>query len=359
MTTGLLRQVLPPRPAPHGESVELGKVLLARAGQLAQRTLRAGADPRFTGAVSLFDPRAAGFQDPILVTGSGGLGSKLKIAIATGMHETVGMDLVANSANALLAHGAEPLSFHYYHASGTSDFEIAGRLLAGIAEGCRQTGAALSGGHSAELPGVFEDGEYDLAGFCTGTVERTALLPRFDIAEGDGLLGLAASGVHAHGFTQIRRLVSNQGLGYRDPAPFAQGLTLGQALLQPSRAYAPVIRAVLRDTQAVKCIVPVVDGGLVGSLARALPPTLAARIDLSSWRLPPVFHWLRGLDDMPASEMLQTFNCGLGMLLIVDKLRMISALKVLRDVGEKPLAIGTLVDRSGGDPVRFSGQMQA
>jgi len=328
-----------------------------RLAHFAQSTLRAGADPSFAGAVSLFDPRAAGFQDPVLVSASGGLGSKLKIAIATGMHEAVGVDLVANVANALLVHGGEPLSFHYSHCSGIADAAIADRLLAGMAEGCRISGLALSGGHTSELPGVFEDGEYDLAGFASGMVERPALLPRFDIAEGDGLLGLASTGAHAHGFVEIRRIASSVGLGYRDPAPYASGLQLGQALLQPTRSYAKLVRAVLRDSQAVKCVIPIVEGGVHGSLARALPPQLAARLDLSSWRLPALFQWLRAAGAMGQPELLQTFNCGLGLVLVVDKLRMISALKVLRDLGEKTLAIGTLVARSGGDPVRFSGAL--
>jgi phosphoribosylformylglycinamidine cyclo-ligase len=335
-----------------------GQTGVGMAAHHAQRTMRAGADPRFTGAVALFDPRAAGYQDPIQVTASAGLGAKLKIAIATGMHEAVGMDLATNVANSLLAHGGEPLSFHYYHSSGSADHEIQDRLLAGMAEGCRMSGMALAGGHSAELPGVFEEGEYDLAGFGAGMVERPALLPRFDITEGDTLLGLAASGAHAHGFAQVRRIVSGVGLGYRDPAPFAPGLQLGQALLQPTRAYAKLVQAVLRDTQAVKCAIPIGDGGLLGSMSRALPAQIAARIDLGSWRLPPVFQWLRAAGAMGQPELLQTFNCGLGLVLVVDKLRMISALKVLRDMGEKPLAVGTLVARSGGDPVRFSGSLQ-
>ncbi len=329
-----------------------------RAAQFAQHTARAGADPRFSGAVSLFDPRAAGYQDPIQVSASGSLGAKLKIGIATGMPEAVGADLVTNVANALLTHGGEPLSFHYYHACGSADPAITDRLLAGMADGCRMSGVALAGGHSSELPGVFEEGEYDLAGFATGMVERSALLPHFDVTEGDGLLGLAANGAHAHGFAQIRRIVSGIGLGYRDPAPFAPGLQLGQALMQPSRAYAKLVRAVLRDTQAVKCAIPVGEGGILGSLASVLAPQMAARIDLGSWRLPPLFQWLKAAGAMGQPELLRTFNCGLGMVLVVDKLRMISALKVLRDMGEKPFAIGTLVARSGGDPVRFSGALQ-
>ncbi len=340
-----------------GAPVEPGPGGMSRAAQYAQHTIRAGADPRFSGSVSLFDPRAAGFQDPIQVSASGGLGAKLKIAVATGIHEAVGIDLVTNVANALLAHGGEPLSFHYYHSCSSEDPAISDRLLAGMAEGCRINGVALSGGHTAELPGVFEEGEYDLAGFATGMVERPALLPRFDVAEGDGLLGLAASGAHAHGYAQIRRIVSGVGLGYRDPAPFAPGLQLGQALLQPTRAYAQLVRAVLRDTQAVKCAIPIGENGIQGSIAKVLPPQMAARIDLGSWRLPPLFQWLKAAGAMGQPELLQTFNCGLGMVLVVDKLRMISALKVLRDMGEKPFAIGTLVLRSGGDPVRFSGAL--
>ena len=354
MTARTLRHVQAPENAGAGQPD-----LVTRAGQLAQRTARAGADPRFTGTVSLFDPRAAGYQDPILVSASSGAGVKLKVAIATGMHETIGVDLVANAANALLTHGAEPLTFHYHHSCGAVDFEVADRVLAGIAEGCRLSGAALSGGHTAEIPGVFEDGEYDLAGFCNGAVERPSMLPRFDAAEGDVILGLAASGVHAHGFAQIRRIVGNEGLGYRDPAPFAPQMPLGQALMQPTRAYAPIIGAVLREATAIKMVIPVTDGGLKGSVARMLPLQLAARIDLSSWRMPSMFQWLQRSGELTGTEMTQTFNCGLGMIIVVDKLRTVSALKVLRDRGEKPLAIGTLVPRSGGDPVRFSGALTA
>ena len=358
MSTRNLRQVQAPDQAQPGHMAG-APAMLARAGHFAQATTRPGADPRFTGMVSLFDPRAAGYQDPILATASSGVGTKLKIAIATGMHEAVGLDLVASTANALLTHGAEPLSFHYHHSCGEADPEIADRILAGIAEGCRQSGAALSGGQTAEMPGVFEDGEYDLAGFCTGTVERPSLLPRFDTAEGDVVLGLAASGAHTHGYAAIRRIVSGEGLGYRDPAPFAQHLSLGQALLQPTRAYAPIIGAVLREATAVKMVIPITEGGLTGSIARQLPAALAARVDLGSWRLPPVFQWLQRTGSLTGAEMTQTFNCGLGMIIVVDKLRTVSALKVLRDRGEKPLAIGTLVPRSGGDPVRFSGSLQS
>lgn len=330
---------------------------IARAAQFAEHTLRAGADARFSGQVSLFDPRAAGYQDPIQVTASGGLGSKIKIAISTGAHELAGVDLVANAANALLTHGGEALSFHYHHASPATDPAITDRLLAGMAEGCRLSGVALSGGHSAEIPGVFEEGEYDLAGFCTGMVERPGLLPRYDIGEGDVLLALASSGAHAHGFAQIRRIVSSEGIGYQDPAPFAPNMPLGHALLQPSRPYAPLMRAVMRDTPAVKAVAVIGDGGLEGSLARLLPAGVAARVDLSSWRLPPLFQWLQNIGELSQEDLLRTFNCGLGIVLVLDKLRMVSALKLLRDLGEKPLAIGTLVARSGGDPVRYSGKL--
>ena len=358
MNTRNLRYVQAPESSGAGTH-DGGLALLARAGQFAQRTARAGSDPRFTGSVSTFDPRAAGYQDPILVTASSGAGLKLKVAIATGMHETIGADLVANAANAVLTHGAEPLTFHYHHSCGAADFSVADRIVAGIAEGCRLSGVALSGGHTAEIPGVFEDGEYDLAGFCSGTVERPSQLPRFDATEGDVILGLAASGVHAHGFTQIRRIVSSESLGYRDPAPFAPHVSLGQALLQPTRAYAPIVGAVLREATAVKMVIPITEGGLQGSIAKMLPLQLAARIDLSSWRMPAMFQWFQRTGGLTGLEMTQSFNCGLGMIIVVDKLRTVSALKVLRDRGEKPLAIGTLVPRSGGDPVRFSGALTA
>ena len=325
------------------------------AAHFAKSTLRPGADPRFNGSISVFDPRAAGYQDPLLVTANGSTGAKLKIALATGSHETIGFDLVASIGNLLLAHGAEPLSFQYYHSCAAADLAVADRLLAGMSEGCRQTGAALTGGRTAELPGVFEEGEYDLSGNCTGTVERIGLLPRYDCAEGDVLLGLTASGAHNHGYGLIRRIISGTGLNYRDSAPFSPGQSLGQAFMQPTRAYAPIVGAVLRSTPAAKCIVPVTDGGLTGSVSRALPAPLAARIDLSSWRLPPMFQWLQRAGELSTDDMLNCFNCGLGLVMVVDKLRTVSALKALRDMGEKPFAIGTLVNRTGGNPVRFSG----
>lgn len=359
MTLRTLRPVSEPAPSDRRAEAGAGIALGRMAAHFAKTTVRPGADPRFNGTVSLFDPRAAGYQDPILVTANGSAGAKLKIAIATGLHETIGLDLVANVGNLVLAHGAEPLSFHYYHCCGAADLAIADRLLAGIAEGCRQSGATLSGGQTVELPGVFEEGEYDLSGHCTGTVERIGLLPRYDCAEGDVLLGLAASGPHAHGYGLIRRIVGGSGLSYRDAAPFAPSQSLGGALMQPTRAYAPVVGSVLRATPAIKCVVPVTYGGLSGSLARALPTPLAARIDLTSWRLPPVFHWLQRAGELTNDDLLNCFNCGLGMVLVVDKLRTVSALKVLREMGEKPLAIGTLVNRSGGDPVRFSGALSA
>jgi len=346
------------QPTTTGGGAELG-IGPAHAARFALGTLRPGADPRFTGEVSLFDPRAAGYQDPILATANGSAGSKLKIAIATGQHEAIGMDLVANTANALLAHGAEPLSFHYHHTCGSADPATTDRLLAGLAEGCRLAGAALAGGQTAILPGVFEAGEYDLSGYCSGTVERAGLLPRFDCAEGDVLLGLAASGPHAHDFSLIRRIVSNAGLGYRDPAPFAPNQPLAQALMQPTRAYAQVVGAMLRSTSAIKGIAPIAAGGLQAGLARMLPAPMAARVDLSSWRLPALFQWLQQTGNLLTEDMTAHFNCGLGLVLVVDKLRTVSALKALRDLGEKPLAIGTLVNRLGGDPVRFSGAFGA
>lgn len=328
-----------------------------RAAYFAKSTLRPGADPRYNGDVSLFDPRAAGYQDAILASANGSSGSKLKIAVATGLHETVGIDLVANTCNLLLGHGAEPLSFHYHHACGASDSNTTERILAGIAEGCRQSGAVLGGGRTAEMPGMFEDGDYDLSGHATGMVERIGLLPRFDCAEGDVLLGLGSTGPHAHGFGLIRRILTAEGIAYRDAAPFAPAITVGQALMQPTRAYAPVAGAVLRQTPAVKAIAAITQGGLQGSLTRMLPGHMAARVDLASWRMPPIFQWLRRVGGLPDPDMLRAFNCGLGMVLVIDKLRTVSALKVLRELGEKPLAVGTLVNRSGGDPVRFSGAL--
>jgi len=329
----------------------------SEAAHFARRTLRAGADPRYNGTVSLFDPRAAGYQDPILVTANGCPGSKLKIAIATGNHETVGIDLVANTSNLLLSHGGEPLSFHYHHICGTADSALTTRILAGLAEGCRQAGSVLAGGRTIEMPGVFEDGEYGLSGYASGVVERIGLLPRYDLAESDVLLGLASSGPHSDGYGLIRRILTADGTGYREAAPFAPSMTIGQALTQPTRAYAPVVGAVLRATPAIKAIAAITQGGLQAGLTNMLPAHIAARVDLASWRLPPLFEWLRRTGDLSDADMLRAFNCGLGMVLVVDKLRTVSALKVLRDMGERPLPIGTLVNRTGGDAVRFSGAL--
>lgn len=336
--------------APRAEAVQ-------RAVAHAHAALPPSFDSRRDGAVALVDPRAAGLQDPIQVTATVGISTKVKIAIAMGLHETVATDLVIGAAHDVLATGAQPQTFQHYHSCGELDERIAHQLSSGIAEGCRQAQCAYVGGTTTELPGVYETGEYGLAGVCMGSGERTWLLPRPDLAEGDVLLGLASSGAHAHGFTLIRRIVSSQEIGYRDPAPFHPSLSLGQALLTPTRCYVPQVLTVLRETNAVKGIAVVGEGGLTGGMSEALPPALAARIDLASWRMPAVFHWLRQTGNLGASEMLGSFNCGIGTVLMVDKLRTVSVLKTLREMGEKPLAIGTLVLRASGDPVRYSGTL--
>jgi phosphoribosylformylglycinamidine cyclo-ligase len=309
-------------------------------------------------SAAMLDPRAAGFVDPIIVSSSSGIGPKLKIAIAMGRLDTIGIDLVAQCANDLLSRGARPLYFQYYLSCGSYDRVAGQEILSGITRGCVETGCVFAGGSFSELPGVYEGSDFDLAGFCAGAAERTGLLPRADMRDGDVLLGMGSRGLQTSEFGQIRRIVNALGLHYHDGAPFAPGLVLGEALLRPARCYAPYVLPVLMETKSVKGVIYVSEGGLAGSIIRSLPVQLAARVDLRSWRMPSVFQWLLRTSDLSQEAMISTFNCGIGLILVVDKLRTVSALKRLRDLGEKPFAIGALAQRPGGDAIHFSGSLQ-
>jgi phosphoribosylformylglycinamidine cyclo-ligase len=349
-----------------GVDIDAGNALVAAIKPLAAATRRPGADADLGGFGGLFDLKRAGFTDPILVAANDGVGTKLKIAIESGRHGTVGIDLVAMSVNDLLAQGAEPLFFLDYFACGKLDVAVARAVVAGIAEGCRQAGCALIGGETAEMPGMYTGGDYDLAGFAVGAVERGAVLPRGDIAMGDVLIGLPSSGVHSNGFSLVRRLVTDTALAWDEPAPFARG-GLAEVLLEPTRIYVKPVLAAIRETGAVKAVAHITGGGLSENVPRILPEGLAAHIDLGSWQVPAVFGWLMQAGGLDEAEMLRTFNCGIGMVLVAARDGANAVMRALQAAGEAPIRIGELEvgrgvksqakGRGEAEAVRYSGRL--
>jgi phosphoribosylformylglycinamidine cyclo-ligase len=349
-----------------GVDIDAGNALVKAIKPLAKSTRRPGADADLGGFGGLFDLKQAGFADPILVAANDGVGTKLKIAIETGRHDTIGIDLVAMCVNDLLAQGAEPLLFLDYLACGRLDVEVARRVVAGIAEGCRQAGCALIGGETAEMPGMYADADYDLAGFAVGAAERGTLLPRQDIATGDVLIGLPSSGVHSNGYSLVRRLVADAALAWDEPAPFDAARSLADVLLEPTRIYVrPVLKA-MRETGAVKAAAHITGGGPSENVPRALPDGIAAHIDLGTWRAPAVFGWLMQRGALDPREMLRTFNCGIGMVLVVAREGADAVVRALGDAGEAPIRIGELEPGRGvksqakgkgeAEAVRYSGE---
>jgi len=332
-----------------GVDIEAGDALVETIKPLARATARAGVMGGLGGFGALFDLKAAGFVDPVLVSGTDGVGTKLKIAIEAGIHDTVGIDLVAMCVNDLVVQGAEPLFFLDYFATGRLAVEQAARVIAGIAEGCRIAGCALVGGETAEMPGMYAAGDYDLAGFAVGAAERAALLPR-GVAPGDALLGLASVGVHSNGFSLVRRIVEGGNAGWGAPAPFAAGTTLGEALLAPTRIYVRPLLA-LHRAGLLKAAAHITGGGLPGNLPRVLPDGTRAVIDAASWKLPPVFAWLARAGGVAAAEMLRVFNCGIGMVLVVGDAAAARAL--LEAEGETVFAIGAIEAAEGEPEVRM------
>lgn len=335
-----------------GVDIAAGEALVEAIKPLARSTARTGAIGGLGGFGALFDPKAAGFTDPVLVASTDGVGTKLRLAIETGRHGSIGIDLVAMCVNDLIVQGAEPLFFLDYFATGGLDVTQARIVIAGIADGCRQAGCALVGGETAEMPGMYSGGDYDLAGFALGAAERGTLLPR-GVAIGDAILGLGSSGVHSNGFSLVRRIAADCGLGWDAPAPFApgeaQGETLGGALLAPTRIY---VRSVLALHRAglLKAAAHITGGGLPGNLNRVLPEGTEAMLDLH-WPLPPVFRWLAEAGGVAPEEMLRVFNCGVGMALVVTDADAASAL--LREAGEAVLPLGRVLAGTGAASVRI------
>jgi phosphoribosylaminoimidazole synthetase len=325
-----------------GVDIDAGAALVEAIKPLARSTRRAGADPALGGFGALFDLKAAGYDDPLLVTTTDGVGTKLKIAIETGMHATIGIDLVAMCVNDLLAQGAEPLLFLDYFATGKLDLEQGKAIVSGIAEGCRQAGAALVGGETAEMPGMYAEGDYDLAGFSVGAVNRGAVLP--DLAAqraGDLLIALGSSGPHSNGYSLIRRIVERTGLAWDAPSPFADGQMLADALLAPTRIYVKSVLP-LAKSALIKGGAHITGGGLIENPPRAVAEGLVPRIDWNAWPLPPVFDWLQRTGGVSDHEMRRTFNCGVGFMLIVSPASAPPVLAALLAAGEEAFVCGEL-----------------
>ncbi len=329
-----------------GVDIEAGDALVDRIKPLARSTNRPGVMGGLGGFGALFDLKAAGFSDPVLVSSTDGVGTKLRLAIDAEVHDTVGIDLVAMCVNDLVVQGATPLFFLDYFATGALDVNQAAAVVAGIAEGCRQAGCALVGGETAEMPGMYHAGDYDLAGFSVGAAERGALLPRPDVQAGDVLLGLASTGVHSNGFSLARRVLAASGLGLDAACPFSTG-TMAEALLTPTRIYVKSLLA-LHGAGLLKAAAHITGGGLPGNLPRVLPEGLTALVDGAAWAPPPVFSWLARTGNIAEEEMLRVFNCGIGMVLVVAPGDAAAALAMLAEAGESAMRIGELQPGAGG-----------
>lgn len=331
-----------------GVDIDAGNAMVEKIKPAVRSTRRPGADGEIGGFGGLFDLKAAGFKDPVLVAANDGVGTKLKIAIDADFHDTVGIDLVAMCVNDLVVQGAEPLFFLDYFATGKLDPDQGAAIVEGIAAGCREAGCALIGGETAEMPGMYKGGDYDLAGFAVGAAERGRLLPSGDIAEGDVILGLASSGVHSNGFSLVRKIVERSGLGWADPAPFADGKSLGEALLTPTRIYVKPLLAAIRKTGALKALAHITGGGFPENIPRVLPKHLAAEIDLQAINPPAVFSWLAKVGGVAEHEMLRTFNCGIGMIVVTAADKADTVIAALTAEGEKPVRLGRMVARADG-----------
>ncbi|MEI4486361.1 phosphoribosylformylglycinamidine cyclo-ligase [Frigidibacter sp. MR17.14] len=334
-----------------GVDIDAGNALVERIKPAAKRTNRSGTVSGLGGFGALFDLKAAGYNDPILVAATDGVGTKLRIAIDTGRVDTIGIDLVAMCVNDLVCQGAEPLLFLDYFATGKLDVDQATKIIEGIALGCEQSGCALVGGETAEMPGMYHGGDFDLAGFAVGAMERGTALPE-GVTEGDVLIGLGSNGVHSNGYSLVRKVVELAGLGWDAPSPFSEG-ALGDALLAPTRLYVKQCLAAIR-AGGVHGLAHITGGGLTENLPRVLPEGLGASIDLTAWQLPPVFRWLAETAGMEEAELLKTFNSGIGMIAVVAADRADALKALFADAGEQVFTLGTVTAGSG---VRYTGRI--
>lgn len=343
-----------------GVDIDAGNRLVDLIRPAVRATRRPGADGEIGGFGGVFDLKAAGFADPLLVAANDGVGTKVKIAIESGRHDTIGVDLVAMCVNDLIVQGAEPLFFLDYYATGKLAPEAAASVVRGIAKGCEIAGCALLGGETAEMPGLYAEGDYDLAGFAVGAVERSGLLPR-QVAAGDIVFGLPSSGVHSNGFSLVRKIVERAGLKWSDPAPFAPAQSLAEALLEPTRIYVKPLLASLRKTQGIKAFAHITGGGYLENIPRVLPEGLGAHVHLDAIPVLPVFQWLAATGGVAEREMLRTFNCGIGMIVVADFSRAAEVEDALRESGENPVRLGHVVLAQGiaglSERVTFEGKL--
>src|SRR5499427_6224727 len=340
-----------------GVDIDAGNRMVDLIRPLVRATARAGADAEIGGFGGLFDLKRAGFRDPVLVAATDGVGTKVKIAIETGQHDTIGIDLVAMSVNDLVVQGAEPLFFLDYFACGKLVPEVGAAVVAGVASGCRQAGCALIGGETAEMPGLYQAGDYDLAGFAVGAAERGALLPRGDIRAGDALLGLASSGVHSNGYSLVRKVVEANGLAWNAPAPFDRGRSLGEAMLTPTRIYVASCLSAVRESGAVKALAHITGGGFPDNIPRVLPQGLGVELDLACIAVPPVFRWLSTAGSIAELEMLRTFNCGIGMVAIVEPAAADAVTALFERHGEHVVHLGQVIEQPAEGVVTYRGRL--
>jgi phosphoribosylformylglycinamidine cyclo-ligase len=332
-----------------GVDIDAGSRMVELIKPLVRATARPGADAEIGGFAGLFDLKRAGFKDPVLVAGTDGVGTKVMIAIEAGQHETIGIDLVAMSVNDLVVQGAEPLFFLDYFACGKLAPEVGAAVVKGVAAGCREARCALIGGETAEMPGLYQAGDYDLAGFAVGAAERGMLLPR-DVAPGDVVLGLASSGLHSNGFSLARKVVEVSGLRFDAPCPFAPHTTLGAAMLTPTRIYVRSCLAAIRETGGVKALAHITGGGFPDNIPRVLPEGTCVRIDLARVPLAPVFKWLAATGGIAEAEMLRTFNCGIGMVAAVAPEQADAVSAIFTREGESVTRLGEVIAAPDGAP---------
>ncbi len=339
-----------------GVDIDAGNALVDAIKPMVKSTARPGSDSLIGGFGGLFDLKAAGFVDPVLVAANDGVGTKLRIAIEAGNHNSVGIDLVAMCVNDLIVQGAEPLFFLDYFATGTLNVERASMVIDGIAKGCRLAGCALIGGETAEMPGMYQGGDYDLAGFCVGAAERGKLLPTNGMKAGDKIIALASSGVHSNGFSLVRKIVENNKLSWHQPAPFEADSTLGEILLEPTRIYVKSVLAAVQQEEiahgnCMRALAHITGGGFTENIPRVLPDHLMASIDLAKVKVPAVFGWIAKAGGVFEAEMLRTFNCGVGMVAIVEETSSELVMTILRQFGEEVSVIGEICSRKDNDIV--------
>ena len=329
-----------------GVDIDAGDRLVENIKPFARKTLRKGVLAGIGGFGALFEIARNRYREPVLVAGTDGVGTKLKLAFELGRHAGIGIDLVAMSVNDILTHGAEPLFFLDYYACGKLDVAAATEVIKGIARGCEQAGCALIGGETAEMPGMYPTGEYDLAGFAVGIVEKSRIIDGTGIAEGDAVLGLASSGAHSNGYSLIRKIIAVTGV---DLSADFHGRTLADAILEPTRIYVkPVLK--LAKAVTIKGLAHITGGGLVDNVPRILPERLAARIERAAWPMPPLFQWLKERGNVADAELYRVFNCGIGMVVVVRASDAGRALKALKAAGETAWPIGRIERRRGNAP---------